>query len=106
MTKESQKPALKCKTETIVRVDSDELENFIQTVYGVSYDIVGNQEWGNDSQHTCTIQEKKTLDAHDLKKLNGFKEGKSISYCLLIILQDLVNQGLLQPAQYLISVCW
>lgn len=49
---------LKVKTETVHVVEVNDLEQFIHETTGHTYEIVPNEEWGNDEQHRFNIDGK------------------------------------------------
>lgn len=102
---DTRKPTLKVKKVAYFGVDYNELDKFIKAVYGVYYSCVGSQEWGNDSQHRVHA-EAVELGPWDAKKLEEVKAGKEPSYSLGAVMNDLAFQGLIEPGEYLIDVCW
>lgn len=97
---------LKSKTETLITVDCNDLDNFIREVTGQNnWDSVSDQEWGNDSQHRFTISGK--LSGYDRNQWEVFKSTGHNSGCLLrTILDGLCADKLIPPGTYLIDVCW
>lgn len=97
--------ALKCVTETIHSVSDYDLETFIREQTGHSYEIVPNEEWGNDSQHRFTLDGK--LDEWNVKDWEAFKStGEQKNYQLRTILDGLCADGKLAAGTYLINVSW
>jgi hypothetical protein len=99
------KPILRCDTETIHKVDVYDLETFIHTVTGHTFECVPNEEWSNDSQHRFDVDGK--MPDYQEKEWEHFKKtGEEKSYGLRSILEGLVKDGHLTPGIYLITVCW
>lgn len=99
------KPALKLVTETIHKVDSYDLEEFIEKVTGHTYEIVASEEWSNDSQHRFTVEAK--LDKWNKEDWNTFKAtGEAECYRLRAILNGLCADGHIPAGNYLVTVCW
>ena len=101
------------KTEVITSMEYHELEDLVKATYGIKdYEFVAVEECGNDSTHRFDIKEKKILDPEnpldkcDLEKLEQIKADKVPTYSNYVILQDLVNRGVLAPAVFLIEVSW
>lgn len=96
---------LKCKTETINTVEVDDLEQFIKETTGHAYEVVSNEEWGNDEQHRFIIGGR-LLD-YQQKYWETFKStGEQHQYNLHTILNGLCAEGHLLPGTYVINVSW
>lgn len=99
------KLVLRCETETVHKVDVNDLETFIQAVTGHTYECVPNEEWGNDSQHRFNVDGK--MQDYQKEDWESFKKtGKEESFNLRCILEGLVADGHLAAGTYLITVCW
>jgi len=97
--------ALKTKRVEYTEVDYQDLESLIREVYGKpDYDIVADEEWNNDSDHTFTVEPK--LDMYQTQDIEQFKATGEAMYRLGTILDDLCANGHIEPGEYLISVCW
>lgn len=97
---------LKASKKVMFEVDYGDFERFVKETYGQDYSFVASEECGNDSVHNFNVTEKEALDEYDQKRLATFKELGSYSFFNRTILQDLVNRDLIEPGNYLISVCW
>lgn len=96
---------LKCKTETVNTVEVDDLEQFIQETTGHAYEVVSNEEWGNDEQHRFEIGAG--LLNYQQADWDTFKStGEHRQYWLRIILDGLCADGHLLPGVYMINVSW
>lgn len=91
-----------------IELDWHELEDIVNKTYSITqYNFVAVQECRNDSQHTFQVTKQEPLDEWESKDLqefiakNGLKE-----YMNYTIMQDLVNRGVLKPANYLVTVSW
>ena len=105
MTTEN-KPSLKTKRVSYLKVSYREIERFICKVYGIPhYNIVATEEWSNDSQHRVRA-EKGELDQWDLEKLDKVKSGREPSFSFRAVMTDLCNRDLIEPGDYLIDVSW
>jgi hypothetical protein len=96
----SKKLALKCKTVTRIEVSYKDLEKFIEKVYGKRYNVVGGEQWNNDSNYSFIVK-KRDINQWDQKKLDTFED-----YSLDTILTDLANKKLIKTGNYLIRVYW
>lgn len=101
----SHKPVLRCETETIHNVEVNDLETFVQTVTGHTYECSINEEFGNDSQHRFSVNGK--IAVYQQKDWDKFKKtGETQPYSLRCILNGLVQDGHMAAGIYLIIVCW
>jgi hypothetical protein len=107
MTKKASSPVLKGKITTYVEVDSNDLDTFVNKVYGVnSYECVAMEEWSNDTKHQVRVTSKEPLDKWAAEKIQEIKAGRCPSWSIQAVMQDLVNEGHIQPGIYLINVSW
>jgi len=93
------------KTKTVIEMDYNEFEELVKKVYGRKWSFVADQELRNDTSWTCRV-EKEELDEFELSDIEKFKQGELHTYLANTLLTDLVNNGHLQPGDYLIEVCW
>lgn len=98
------------KVKTVIEMDYSELEDIVNKHYKLKgeskYSFVATAECGNDSDHSFNVPRTKPLDKWAQKNIQELKEGRYPSYCNHDILQDLVNNGVLAPGEYLIRVSW
>ncbi|KKM17789.1 hypothetical protein LCGC14_1672220 [marine sediment metagenome] len=96
----------KFRIKTVYEISYSDLETIIKTVYGHSVELVLEEEWGNDEKHDIIVGAGK-LDKWDLEILTDFKEtGKGTYGITRILLEDMCSGELLDPGNYLISICW
>lgn len=98
---------LKCEKETIISVEYDDLEDYVEKVYpflkGYQFAVV--QECGNDTQHRFVIDGK--IDKQDAEDWEKIKVNKVLkNYRNRLLLDMLCHDGLIEPGTYLIAVCW
>jgi hypothetical protein len=95
----------KCVTETVHVVEVNDLETFIREQTGHSYEVVPNEEWGNDEQHRFDIDGK--LDEWNINDWNEFKsDGVEHQYRTRTIMNGLCADGKLDAGIYVINVSW
>ncbi len=86
-----------------------EIEKLINEHYGRggkhAFNVVADQEWGNYEEHEVSVG-KEELDEYDAEQLTKFKAGNNPKYVLETLLQDLCNEGKLEPGDYLIKIYW
>lgn len=96
--------------EKIVReVDYNDLDDFINIVYHKSprtFEVVADQEWGNDEDHEIQIKKEEIKHDWDKDKLVQWNITGRGNYLLRLLLTDLCNRDLLEPGTYLIKVSW
>jgi len=103
----SDKPILRCKTETVINVDMYDLESFIKEVTGRTYEIQAGEEWGNDSEHRFKIDGKmQTWQADDWASFKAGTMKRSATLKLRAYLEGLCADGHIQPGTYIISVSY
>lgn len=91
---------LQITTETIHSIDYDNLEEFVQEVYGAyDYSFVATQECGNDSTHRFKINSKEEGKNY----LPSDRSNISSNY---VLFKCLVFDGYLEPGIYVVNVCW
>jgi hypothetical protein len=103
------------KKETVITMDYGELDEMVTKTYNFrrgDYEFIVVEECGNDSSHRFSVEKTKVLDPTnaldkwDLEKLEKIKTGNVPSSSNHVIMQDLVNRGVLEPGIYIIEVSW
>jgi hypothetical protein len=93
-------------------MDYNELEKLIHEKFGFKeYEFAAVEECGNDSSHEFTVDgeldewDKETL--HEWEHGNPEMEGKHfVHYSNGILLNALCFHEIIEPGEYIISVCW
>jgi hypothetical protein len=92
---------LKFEKQTYIVVDYSDLEKLIRKTYNrPHYDILGEEEWGNDSAHSFNI--KKTN--HSKWGVDSIKNWDSPA--LWALMEDMANRDIIEEGNYLVEVCW
>lgn len=100
------KPTLNVKKVSYFQIEYGDLDRFIQEVYNIPhFSCVSVEDWNNNSQHRIVIR-KKELSKWEQEDLKNVKLGREPGYSLRAVMTDLCNQGLIEPGNYLICVCW
>jgi len=103
------------KVKQVIEIDYNELEDIVNKHYGLRakdpygnglYSFVATEECGNDSDHSFSVPKAEPLDEYDQKKIKRLRGTGHSRYSNYAILQDLVNNGVLAPGEYLVKVCW
>lgn len=100
------------KTETVTIINYDEFEDIVRKHYGFlendrnAYSFVATQGCSNDSTHKFGSVVKKPLFDWDDKELIKFINREPNYASNYILIQDLVNQNVLEPGNYIVEVCW
>jgi len=95
----------------VIEMDYNELEDLIRRTYGHNLEVPCDLEAGNDSAHTFNFKVEpwivgNVLHDYGIKKLEKFKATGEGEYLTCILMQDMVNNGVLEPGDYLINICW
>lgn len=92
--------------KTIIEVGYRELEALIKDVYGHEIELVAEEEWNNDEQHTF-VADPAELTTWDERDLARFKEAGVGSFGITdTLLKDLVRLGRIEKGEYLVNVSW
>ncbi len=94
---------LKHTKETIISVDSDDLDSFIEEELGITYDFARANERANDSSHRFYVTGEDTCYDSDVNDWMSGKDSEPMGYT---VLHGLVSKGLIPPGLYVIDVCW
>ena len=86
---------------TTTLIDESDLNNFIQEIYGHSYEVAGSEEWDRNTAHLYELEMSPPYP-HQEELLEKFIEGKGGTRMIRILLQDMVNEGYLTPGHYTI----
>jgi len=99
----AKKPHLNVETELVHSVDYVDLENFINSVYGLEdFSFVVDQECSNDSSHR--FRPDGTLDDYDREQIKELLDGKYPAYMTDRLLNDCVRQRLIPAGVYIVEV--
>jgi hypothetical protein len=90
-------------TEKIIReVNYHDLDEFISEIFGIEYECVIYEEWGNYQSHSYTV-EGRLLDGYTAKEL-GY--GSIPKYSLGQLLDHACHLEYIEPGEYIIDVFW
>ena len=93
--------------KTFIEMDYGELEDLIKKTYGHTYEFVAEEELMNDVDKTYSLTAKTPLDEWEAKDMEEFKlTGKTKGWRTNTIMQDMINNDVLEPGEYLIHVSW
>lgn len=98
------KDILNATRRVMFEVDWHDLEEAINKHYGKDYEFVPDIECGNDSSHDFRVDGK--VNQYDQERLDEFKETGDYNFLAGTLLNDLCRQGLIEPGDYLVQVCW
>ena len=97
---------MKYETVTMYEVAYNELEKAIMETYGRQFNVVADLEESNDSAHRVCVDKAEELDIYDRKRLEDWKATGNVSYMTHIIMQDMVNNGVIPAGDWLIMMSW
>lgn len=93
------------KRAVVLEVEDRDVDSLVERHYGRELELVADQELGNGSRLKWTLKLEK-LGVYDQKRLDDFNEGKYVPYVGRVVMQDLVNRGIIPEATYLIDCSW
>ncbi len=91
--------------KTYLEMDYPEFDALVEKHYGVEFEVVASEEWGNDQAHVYTIK-KEEFDQWDTLRWENFLSGKEYMYMAWLVFQKLVNDSILPEGTYLLRVSW
>ena len=113
-------PKLKTRDECVKFVEYNELDALIKKVYGIfetppgtrsrlgyrSFSVVSMEEWLNGQEHSFDVK-KKPLDKFDKRGMKDFMINPfKTRYFTDVLLNDLCNNGYIEPGTYVVEVWW
>lgn len=95
---------------TVIEMTNTELDTLIRETYEITehdYSFVVNEDGSEGSRHTFNVSSHKALD--ELEEYNQeyteqAEKGILAKHSTRVVLQDLVNIGVLKPADYIVTV--
>lgn len=99
---------LKHKTESVIRVDYGDLDDFLTKRFDLPeyYEFAAMEELGNDIVKSINVDQDK-IDKYDQQYVDAVvKDKKPKIYGTRTILCYLCNLGEIPEGEYLIDVCW
>src|SRR4051812_37358556 len=103
------KTIVKVVTKTIIDLDYRDvhkLEQLIKEYYVHEYEIVPQEEWSNDSEHTIDVSKKEEMDEYDAGDIEDFKKSGDGGYMIHRLMQDMVNNDVIPAGEYVLNICW
>jgi hypothetical protein len=100
------------RTKTVHHTDYEYLDQLILTEYGHDFEVVADQEVGNDSTIAFDdvglpiFEGDEVVDRWDRDKLETFKATGRGLLLLRILLNDMALRGVIPKGDYVISVSW
>ena len=98
-------PPLKVTKAEVFLVDYGYFERFVESVYKREYRFTAAEEIPNDIEKMFD-NITGTLDELEQEDIRRFREKGEYTFRTRAILDDLCNQGLIEPGHYVIRVCW
>jgi len=93
---------LKYEERTVREVNYHDLDDFISEAFGIKYECVAYEEWGNYQSHSFTV-EREIISKHFSEEL---ALGIIPKYSTALFLNEACNLGLIEPGEYLVEVSW
>lgn len=96
------------KRKVVIEVDYNDVDDLITRNFpnmkGGQYECVAYEEWGNYEDHSMDINGKLDYGLEDIHKM--MDSGIWPHYQTSTILNYLCSLGVIEPAEYLISIFW
>lgn len=96
---------MKIKTVTLNEVDFNELNRAVSAHFGQCYEVVSDEELSNDSSKEVTV-ERKPLNEWEAQRVEKFRTTGKGQYLLHRLLQQMCNEGKIEPGKYLVKISW
>lgn len=87
--------------KTVIEVTSDEINQLIEKTYGQKLPTMTEHLWNDFPLHLVHFV-KRELTEYE----KGLIKDKETCNMVYLLMQDMVNNDLLEPGDYLIDVCW
>jgi spore germination protein GerM len=96
------------KWKSVISVDHTILEELIEEVYGVEYEIMPMEEVGSSQYAAKCIRDVKRgkLKTNEKSLIKKLVKGSPIKYSLGTIMKDLCNNDYIVEGEYIINVSW
>lgn len=104
--------------EEVILIDSSDLEEYIESLYGKKFSFVQYYETGNDSIHDLTVMADDDMDsewiAFNAKKLERWKNHQQSEYLRNIedlidpevLFHDMCRNGKFPAGKYKVHIWW
>jgi hypothetical protein len=93
------------KKKAVFEVDASDLNVFVSLHTNRAYDVVATLEGSNDTEHKVYVNSH-ALDGYDQNNLDVWRTGEGVDPHPRVVLTWLCSKGVIEPGEYLISVCW
>lgn len=87
-------------------MDDQEFNDLVKKTYNQDYEFVADMECGNDTQHTFEDININPLSEYEQEEIAEFKSSGDTNYSARTLLTDMYINGVVEPGNYLITVCW
>jgi hypothetical protein len=95
---------MKINTVVVHKVDSSDLNQFVCETYAIDYDFRADQESGNDSAHTFSVDG--VVDEWEKDRVDELLNGGYPSFVSGALLNHMAAEGLIPTGDYVVEVCW
>lgn len=92
-------------TKQVIELDYHEFDALVEKNYGRKFESIADMEWHNYSAWTSSF-EVEEIDEFDQESLETWMATGKGGYLTPILLQQMVNNGILQPGNYSIEIFW
>ena len=95
---------LKSKKISVIQIDSNDFDRFVESKYGGGFEFVAIHEANNYSQYEFSAPNM-NMD-FDGKTEAKIREGKYPIFCTHCLFNVLLKDGFIEAGEYIIKVSW
>jgi hypothetical protein len=94
---------MKFREEKVKIIDSQQFNQFVNSIYGGNFEFEAIEESNNDSSYKFSISKGDYLYAESAEKI---RSGKYSNFSTRNVLLSLLEDGHIEEGTYIIDVCW
>jgi hypothetical protein len=94
---------LKSRKVTATLIDSDDFNEFVESKYGGSFEVIAIEELNNNMRWSFNVPNVAMLSDEDAKKI---RNGDYPMWSTHMVVQCLYDDGHLEEGEYEINVSW
>lgn len=96
------------KVKTYRILTDDEFDRLVKATYGehVKYEFVAAEEAHNYTSVTFNNMVPMPISSYDFGKLQSLRNGGWEGFMAQTLIQDMVNNSVLDPGNYMVEVFW
>ena len=91
---------------TYIEVNDNDVDDLVKETYGKDFECACSEEMSNGTRMNISVEFGKPLYEWDQKKIIEFKATGRYSFALRTLFQDMVNNKVIKPGNYLVECSW